>query len=294
MTRVSMRELGKRYVSMNTRRKVALTRVSLRSLTASWRPLPNLLLIGTQRGGTSSLFKYLSAHPACKASIRKEIRFFTEYYDQGVNWYRGHFAMGRVGEAAFRKLAFDATPDYLLDPRVPRRAAALLPDAKILVLLRDPAERALSHYYHNRRLGTETRSFEDALRSEAKTIGPDLLRLQEEPDTPIGRGLLRYSYVERGRYALQLSRWLDYYDRDRVLVLRSEDFFTNTRREYQRIVSFMGLKEWYPKEFRNYSYSTHRTPPKEEVPLEARRIIEEKLVDDQERLDRLMADLATC
>lgn len=293
MGRVSVRELGKRYVSMNTRRRVALTRVSLRSLTATWRPLPNLLVIGTQRGGTSSLFKYLSAHPDCRASIRKEIRFFTEYYDKGESWYRGHFAMGNVRNGGRNKVAFDATPDYLLDPRSPRRAAALLPDAKILALLRDPAERALSHYYHNRRLGMENRSFEQALRSEAETIGPDVVKLKAEPESPIGKGLLRYSYVGRGRYGEQLARWLDYFERDRFLVLRSEDFFSNTRRQFGRIQSFMDLLEWYPKEFKNYSYSTNQAPPKAEVPHEARKIIGEALEEDQVRLDSLLSQIGT-
>jgi hypothetical protein len=113
-----------------------------------------VLVVGAQRCGTSSLFKYLGAHPECGASIRKEARFFTEYYHEGTDWYRAHFPLS-AGRPR-RQIYFEATPDYLLDPRVPQRAKALLPeDFRIIALLRDPVERAYSHYWHNRRLGSE-------------------------------------------------------------------------------------------------------------------------------------------
>ena len=87
-----MRRLLKKFTSNRTRRDLAFAIVKARKPTARWRPLPNLLVIGAQRCGTSSLFKYLGAHPQCEPSVRKEVRFFTEYYDSGFAWYRSHFA----------------------------------------------------------------------------------------------------------------------------------------------------------------------------------------------------------
>lgn len=264
-------------------------RVSVRRLSASLRPLPNLLFIGVQRGGTSSLYKYLSAHADCRASVRKEIRYFTEYYDRGEDWYRAHFSLGRVNGSP-GKLAFDATPDYLLDPRVPGRASALLPHARILVMLRDPCERAFSHYKHNLRLGLENRPFDVALKQEAETIGPDLVRLQTHDSEPIGRHLLRYSYCERGRYAHQLKRWMAEFDRSRFLILKSEDFFEHPGAVYSEILSFLNLREWQPREYRNFSYAQEQQPRESAIPADCRSLIEGKLREDQIELEALLGE----
>lgn len=284
----SVREFGKRFVSMRTRRRIALARVAIRRPTAKWRPLPNLLIIGSQRAGTSSLFKYLSGHPQCKASVRKEIRFFTEYYHEGPEWYRAHFSLRRGGGAESPIVAFDATPDYLLDPRVPQRAHEMIANARIVILLRDPAERALSHYQHNRRLGLEHLTFEEALRLESKRIAPDLCKLDLQPSMPIGKNLLKYSYVERGRYAQQIERWMSIFDRSQFLILRSEDFFCETDAVFQRILAFLGLKEWHPAKYENHSYFSDQRPPNEEVPSRSKEMIEHKLREDRGRLRELI------
>jgi hypothetical protein len=184
-------------------------------------------------------------------------------------------------------VAFDATPDYLLDQRAAQRAADLLPDARIIALLRDPVQRALSHYNHNLRLGIESRTFEDALEQEAKTIGPDLLQLMSNPSAPIGRNLLKYSYIERGRYGHQLERWMRVFDRRQFLILKSDDLFHNTDETYQRILAFLRLREWRPSEYRNYSYSTIKPQSPAQLSARCRRILEEKLEDDKEKLQKL-------
>lgn len=239
---------------------MAFALVSARQPTARWRPLPNLLLIGGQRCGTSSLFKYLGAHPDCRASIRKEIRFFTEFYDSGVDWYRAHFPVLWRGRNGSSPICFEATPDYLLDPRVPERATELMPDVRIIVLMRDPVKRAYSHYWHNRRLGTEpVASFEEAVRREPDRIGPWIENLERNPDEPASKIFLRYSYVERGRYGKHLERWMERIsDPSRILILRSESLFKDTDATFQRILAFLDLPEWRPTKYRNFSYQGER------------------------------------
>lgn len=283
------RQVLRRVTSNRTRSKLAFALVSARRPTARWRPLPNLLLVGSQRCGTSSLFKYLGAHPQCGASIRKEVRFFTEFYDRGVGWYRSHFPLMARGKDPSRHVFFEATPDYLLDPRVPRRATELMPDVKIIVLLRDPIKRAYSHYWHNRRLGTEPlSSFEEAVRREPERIGPWLANLDMQSDQPASKPFLRYSYLERGRYAKHLERWLDLvHDPARILVLRSEDLFEDTDATFQKILRFLELPEWRPTEYRNFSYSGQRPvyPP---MTSGCREWLAERFARDNERLRAIL------
>jgi hypothetical protein len=234
--------------------------VRLREPTSAARMLPDFLVIGAQRSGTSSLYRYLGWHPDVLSPLRKETEYFTREYVRGEGWYRAHFPLD--ARAALRarlrsstSVTFEATPDYLFHPLTPERAAHLLPDAKLVVLLRDPVERAFSHYRHMVRLGFETLSFDDALRAEPERIGGDLLVLEADPlsRTP---ELLRFSYVSRGRYAEQLRRWIEHYPRDRLHVVESEAFFRDTAREYGDILGFLGLAEALPRSFSNLSSGT--------------------------------------
>jgi hypothetical protein len=231
------------------------------------------------------LFKYLSAHPQCSPSIRKEIRFFTEFYTKSVDWYRSHFSI--ISDDGHHALPFEATPDYLFDPRVPKRASELLPDAKIIVLLRNPVERAYSQYRHNLRKGTEWLPFEEALAQEADRIGPALEKLRACPEAPASKSLLRYSYVERGRYASQLLRWKAFVDDDRLLVIKSENLFRDPRAVFLEVQKFLGLRVWSPKAFRNYSFEGSRPIPKK-IPPGCRDWLMERLAPEMELLSKVM------
>lgn len=213
-------------------------------------------MIGAQRSGTSSLYKWLEGHPDVAASVRKEVEYFSTEHWRGESWYRAHFA-SRARHAWARRrghdlLAFEATPDYLFHPLAPARAAALVPDAKLVVLLRDPARRAVSHYEHERRHQLEKLSFDEAIEREESRIAPDITRLETEPDHPV-KTLRRYSYLARGRYAEQLERWLAHYGRDQLFVVRSEDLYDDPRATFAAITRFLGLRDRAPRSFRNQS-----------------------------------------
>lgn len=231
--------------------------------------LPDFIIVGCQRGGTSSLYKYLGRHPEIAPSLRKETEFFTINHHRGIDWYRAHFPL-RIRRDVFslfarKLLAFEATPDYLLDPRAPGRCRQLLPDAKIIILLREPGERALSQYHHNVRLGLETETFATAVDIETGRISADIEEIGTSPDTK-AVAFRRFSYVERGKYSGQVGRWLHEYRRDQVLILESEDFFANPAMVLQQILDFVGVRPWVPPEFRNYSYPEPGASGHEEVP----------------------------
>jgi hypothetical protein len=233
-------------LTVDQKRRIAQARLRFREPTARWRRLPDLLVIGAQRGGTSSLYRYLGGHPQVEPSIRKETEYFSRRYAKGEVWYRGHFPLRRTG------LTFEATPDYLFHPRAAERAAATVPDARIVVLLREPVERAVSHWQHMTRLGFETGSFSEALAAESALVDGAF------DDVAAGRTidegpLLRYSYRLRGCYDEQLARWFEHYPREQVLVLRSEELFADPAASVSELERFAGLAPGRHIAFRNWS-----------------------------------------
>jgi hypothetical protein len=206
-------------------------------------------VIGAQKAGTTSLFRYLAEHPAVTPPRLKEIHFFDQHWERGVPWYRAHFPLTILGGPHFTG---EASPYYLFHPRVPERMARVLPDAKILVLLRNPVDRAISHYQWEVRYGNERLTFRDAIGREEHLLPRETARLREEDRY---RSFLHQhgSYLARGRYAEQLQRWFHWFPRDRILVLKAEDFFQRTGEAMATVRLFLDLPEAGPQ-----AYPVHR------------------------------------
>src|SRR5438067_227401 len=141
-----------------------------RGMTHSWRLLPDFLIIGTQRGGTTSLYHYLKTHPCVESATTSDTHFFDKKFSKGLGWYRGHFPTWMEKYYAQmrgqRFVTGEASSSYLFHPHVPKRVVQVLPHVKLIVLLRNPVDRAYSQYYHAIELGHETLSFEEAIASE--------------------------------------------------------------------------------------------------------------------------------
>lgn len=211
------------------------------------RQLPAFVILGTQRGGTTSLYRWLSEHPQVGTPLDKETQFFTVKYERGADWYRRHFSPSSSG-----RVDFEASPYYLYHPLAPQRVAATLPGVKLIAMLRDPVARAHSHYHHNRSLGFEPlSSFAEAIEAEESRLAGEVERLQTDPSATSDRHR-RYSYVDRGRYDLQLERWSATCP-GQLLVLDSADIFRHPETTYKRVLEFVGLDPWRPEEFRNRS-----------------------------------------
>jgi hypothetical protein len=197
--------------------------------------LPDALIIGAQKAGTTSLFSYLAQHPDVSVSRAKEVHYFDNAFDKGENWYRSHFERGR-GDEVF----IEASPYYLYHPLAPARSSALLPRAKLIVLLREPVARALSHYQHVVDHGFEPLSFEEAIASETRRLGGSEERLARGQ---IARSLehQRYSYRSRGLYAYQIERWLEYFPASAFLFLKAEEMFASPQPVFDRVCDFLGV-----------------------------------------------------
>jgi hypothetical protein len=213
---------------------------------ATWflRPFPNFLIIGAQKAGTSSLYKYLLQHPAILPAYQKEIHYFTlpELYFKGQNWYRGHFPTKLLRG---QRLTGEASPSYLFFPLVPQRVHQMMPQTKLIVLLRDPVARAFSNYHHQVRRGLETLSFEEAIEQEPARLGDDLQKTITNPRFH-SLNLAHYSYLLRGDYITQLKRWRQFFPAEQMLILKSEDFYDNPQQTVAQASAFLELPEWQP------------------------------------------------
>ncbi len=170
---------------------------------------------------------------------QKGVHYFDSNFERGEAWYRGHFQTASARRAG-RLLAGEASPYYLFHPLAAERAAALMPTAKIIVLLRDPVERAFSHWSEQRRNGVEVLSFADALDAETARVADAEQQLLEHR-LQHSFAHEQQSYAAQSCYAASLQRWIDRYGANRVLVRKSEDFYARTQQVFDDVTEFLGI-----------------------------------------------------
>ena len=254
------------------------TATAVRRLDAARRPLPDFLIIGAQKAGTTSLYEYLCEHPCVTSSTLKEVHYFDLAYGRGPNWYRAHFHPAKVPGG----ITGEASPYYLFHPLVPERVARDLPEVKLIVLLRDPVSRAHSHHNHERALGFEKLDFEAALRSEAERLRGEEEKILADPRYR-SFAHQHHSYLARSRYAEQLGRWFAHFDRERFLILSAEDLFERPREVVTECQRFLGLEPVAPADVSPRNARSYR-----EMPESLRGWLAAELAGDEERLCELL------
>lgn len=210
--------------------------------------LPNVIVIGAQKCGTSGLHYYLGLHPEVSVSSPKELNFFIaeRNWPRGVEWYRGRFDPAAP-------VRVDASPNYTAHPQfdgVPERMASVVPDAKLIYLVRDPLERIAAHWVHNYSKGRHQGELRETI------LNP------------------KASYVARSRYAMQLERFLGHYPLERVLVLEQDDLRSRRAETLRTVFAFAGADPDFSD--RRFAAERHRTdrktrPTRLGARLEARR-----------------------
>jgi hypothetical protein len=253
-----------------------MARVQMRRPTATLRRLPEFVVVGAQRSGTSSMFRYLSAHPEVRRPLRKEIDYFSAHYGRPESWYQAHFPIRRGARS------FDCTPQYFVHPLAPERCRATLPDAKIVIMVRDPIARLMSQFSHMRGAGFETMDLPQALAAESARIAPDLHALNDDPAWR-PRTFFRFNYLTRSRYGDQFERWLLSYPREAFHIVDFDNFVRAPHDEWDELLAFLGLRTWTPPDFRNWSTPTLK--PVMDVALRER--IDDDLKEDTERFAML-------
>jgi hypothetical protein len=228
------------------RRPRRLWEVAYRHMTAGRRVLPDFIIVGVMKGGTTSLYSYLLQHPQVLPALKKEVHFFDLNHQRGINWYRAHFATrGEVSRQRHpsRIVTGEASPYYCFHPHAIRRIAEMAPAAKLILLLRNPVERARSHYYHQVRQGRETLSLELALEQESVRLRGEVDRMLKD-ESYYSYNHQHYSYSTRGVYVDQLKQVEKYFSPDRILVLHSQDLFRDVQKAYDQVLQFLGLDPW--------------------------------------------------
>ena len=212
---------------------------------------PNFIIIGAQKSGTTSLENYIAQHPQVIPAIKKETHFWYRDFDKGINWYLAHFPPIPKSE---KFITGEATPNYLENYQSAERIYDVFSEVKLLVILRNPVDRAFSQYNHWIRLNWDDRSFETAINSELEI-------LRKNPEKP--QGDKNYwqqpgNYIGRGIYVEFLKQWLVVFPREQILILKGENLYQKPVETMKQVFQFLELPEHQLSEYRklnpgNYS-----------------------------------------
>jgi hypothetical protein len=256
--------------------------LAARRLSGGARLRPSFFIIGAQKAGTTALFDHLARHPDIAPPLAKEVHYFDLAVGRGEGWYAAHFPVcPSMGQGGGRPLTFDASPYYLFHPDVAERLKRFAPDAKLIVLLRDPVARAWSHYWHEWSRGYEKLEPMAAFEAEASRV--------PEPHERIGQGAQgrfahqHFSYVARSEYDRQIARWRKVFSPEQLLVLRSEDLFSDPAGALSEVTAFLGISPFDASSFRALNVGAYEEPPPE-----ARKWLGQRLAASQSSLIEML------
>lgn len=196
---------------------------------------PDFIIVGAQKAGTTSLYNCIRQHPQVLAASKKEIHYFSRFYNKPLNWYLEHFP-----ERDDQVLSGEASPFYLLHPQSANRIAQAYPQIKIIILLRDPVQRAISHYHQQYRRGHETLPMMEAFKKESQRTEHAWQNLLANKQLS-GSALQKFSYLKRGEYIHQIKRYETCFPADQILVLESQDFFGHPYDMLSLTYGFLGI-----------------------------------------------------
>lgn len=261
-------------------------------LTSGLRRGPDFVVIGAKRGGSTSLYRYVLEHPAIQPLFPgrqhiKGVHYYDTRYDRGLAWYRSHFPLQAGGRHLARPgaspvICGEASPYYLFHPLAAQRLAADYPDVKIIVFLRNPADRAYSHFKERTHHGGETLSFEEALDAEPARLAGETERIIAEPGY-LSAEHENHSYLAQGRYLDMLPRWFELFPREQIHISVSEDFYADPDRHVNRAWEFLGLP---PGQLR--SRVRHNYLPAADMRPETRQRLQDSLAEHNKGMEDLL------
>lgn len=256
--------LIKKYLPAWLKRSIRNTIWGFRQRTWRYRALPDFIIIGAQKAGTTSLFAYLEQHPQILPSYKKELEYFdggkysVDLFAKGEGWYRAHFPLKTF--MGHDKKTFEASPSYIFNPNAPKRIFDRIPDVKMILLLRNPTERAISQYFHMKRLHAEELPLMEALMEEENRLAPILKN--KDYNT---RKFDFWTYKMRGKYEEQIQRYLKYFPREQILIIDSDELYQKPKETLEQIYAFVGVDNKYiikDLKPRNVSTNRNRVDPK--------------------------------
>ena len=241
---------GKIALAIKYNQQVAKTIIKSNSTSLSNQDCltePNFLIIGAEKSGTSSLYQYIIEHPHVLGAIEKEIHFFTYNFDKGLDWYRSHFYPLAQNS---NYITGEASTSYIAcHNNAPQRVLKLFPQVKLIAVIRDPVARAISHYHQLVRLGKEYRSLEEIVQTELEILKnvDDIWSIKQQYWAQ-AKGILWHSL-----YVYFLQQWLKVFPREQLLILRSEDLFTNTQDTMSQVFNFLEVGQFPKRNYKTYN-----------------------------------------
>ncbi len=261
--------------------------VSFGAMTASARLEPSFIMVGASRSGTTSLFRALASHPTIlRPTVNKGVRYFDLNATRTRAWYLGHFPLRRTAAMRTRHVGapvtFEASGYYSFHPFAVPRIAQMMPDVKLIVMFRDPVERAHSAWKHELARGFEWEPFERALELEDERLRGEVDRMAHDPAYE-SFSHRHHSHRSRGEYADQLQRMVDHLSPEQVHVILSESFFSDPGKEFARLLDFLELPQAQPS-----SFGQHNAEPRAPMSVSVRRRLEDHYAPFNDRLERLL------
>jgi hypothetical protein len=205
---------------------------------------PDYLIIGSSRSGTTSLFEYLMNHPNVEYPTTKQVHYFDKYSHFGKNWYKMHFPL------KWKKgISGDATPYYFNSPNASKKVHELMPFVKIIIMCRNPVDRAYSQYYLEHNGKNETLSFEEAIEKEDDRIKDEYNKMELNPNIH-NQKYYTYSYLDSGKYEKHLKKWLEYFPISQFMFIKSEDFYEYPSKVFLEIQKFLNISKYDLPEYK--------------------------------------------
>ena len=223
-------------------------------ITSPLHVLPDFYIIGTQKGGTSSLYDYLTTHPSIEPCYTKEPSYFDRYFERGLHWYKINFPFKIhkfIATNIFKNnfVTGEASVRYLDHPFAPQRIKEITPNAKFIILLRNPISRSFSQYSRVKGNNREDLSFREAFLNESKRTQDDFKKIYTN-HLYYADSYFTYSYFERGIYVDKIKRWMEVFPKEQFLIIQSEEFFKNPSKIYNDVLEFLGLIPFSIGEFK--------------------------------------------
>ncbi len=215
--------------------------------TQSMRCMPDYCIIGAQKSGTTSLYSYLALHPQVKPSYVKEIHYYNKHYGNGLKWYRAHFPVGSLDPSCRNFITGEASTMYLHDTKTPVRMFKDVPDVKLMLVLRNPVDRAISHYHHRVRSGREKRTIDEAMHSALCRVSAGDFESGTETD-----------FLAYGCYAEYLNNWHKVFQPKQFLVMQAEAFFADPLPEFRKVSEFLGIDYLPPVTTRHFNAGEYK------------------------------------
>jgi len=257
-----MGDRGKNFLKSNLKKLIGnnskiyqlYSQPKFRALPAQLTSLPDFIIIGGMKCGTTSLYDFITRHPGILPAKKKEIHFFDEHYLWGKSWYASNFPLlldkkNLEIELQHRVLTGEATPNYMIFPFVPKRIKNLIPTVKLIAILRNPVDRTYSHYQHAIKKNHENLSLEDSIKIEEKRLDSEKEKIFDQKYKPYH---YRYhTYLHKGHYEELLKNWYNEFPKDQILIVDSDKLKKNPKIVLNDIFTFLNLPSFIQINYNN-------------------------------------------